>query len=77
MKRLTTLNGKINRRWFNARAAKGEILIFQTNYNDAEPTYKQVEWMEMFRHGMHVYESDNNKIRGCLGTSFYYRFFIK
>ena len=82
MKRLTTLNGKINRRWFNARIANGSIEVHEENQNDQSPKYKKVDWTlerwtNFYKDALRVYESDNNKISGALGHSFYYRFFIK
>ena len=82
MNRLTTLNGKVNRRWFNTRILNGTIEVLEINQNDETPKYKKVVWTaerfnNFYKAALRVYESDNNKISGALGTSFYYRFFVK
>ena len=76
MNRLTTLNGKTHKTWLNNRLKSGKIIAEEINYKHANPEDKKIKITDAILDLLKVYESDNNKIDGWIGTSFNYRFYI-
>lgn len=76
MKKLTTENGKLNRRWFNNRLRKGEVKPYEKNMNEDQNDWKEISVNENFINMLSIHD-DGNRIVGHIGTSYYYQFTLR